>query len=96
MGIFSSASRPLNCTAMTTAVQPSELVFEFASNGMDEMNQVSCHAEENSLSVLVHTTGLALHTCFGCSNNLQTRNLFIFFNPRDQVRAFNSFPNKLV
>lgn len=26
---------------MTTAVQPSELVFEFASNGMDEINQVS-------------------------------------------------------
>ncbi|CAI5652637.1 unnamed protein product [Oreochromis niloticus] len=25
---------------MTTAVQPSELVFEFASNGMDEINQV--------------------------------------------------------
>ncbi|KAG7465037.1 hypothetical protein MATL_G00171940 [Megalops atlanticus] len=25
---------------MTTAVQPSELVFEFASNGMDEMNQL--------------------------------------------------------
>lgn len=31
----------LNSTAMTTAVQPSELVFEFASNGMDEINQVS-------------------------------------------------------
>lgn len=26
---------------MTTAVQPSELVFEYASNGMDEINQVS-------------------------------------------------------
>lgn len=25
---------------MTTAVQPNELVFEFASNGMDEINQV--------------------------------------------------------
>lgn len=25
---------------MTTAVQSSELVFEFASNGMDEINQV--------------------------------------------------------
>ncbi|TDH07452.1 hypothetical protein EPR50_G00105980 [Perca flavescens] len=25
---------------MTTAIQPSELVFEFASNGMDEINQV--------------------------------------------------------
>ncbi|TNM98874.1 hypothetical protein fugu_013438 [Takifugu bimaculatus] len=25
---------------MTTAVQPSELVFEFASNGMDEINQL--------------------------------------------------------
>lgn len=31
----------LNSTAMTTAVQPSELVFEFASNGMDEINQVT-------------------------------------------------------
>lgn len=30
-----------NSTAMTTAVQPSELVFEFASNGMDEINQVN-------------------------------------------------------
>lgn len=26
---------------MTTAVQPSELVFEFASNGMDEISQVN-------------------------------------------------------
>lgn len=33
--------RSLNSTAMTTAVQPSELVFEFASNGMDEINQVN-------------------------------------------------------
>lgn len=32
--------RSLASTAMTTAVQPSELVFEFASNGMDEINQV--------------------------------------------------------
>lgn len=30
---------------MTTAVQPSELVFEFASNGMDEINQVSITPE---------------------------------------------------
>ncbi|XP_069550340.1 ETS-related transcription factor Elf-1 isoform X1 [Brachyistius frenatus] len=28
---------------MTTAVQPGELVFEFASNGMDEINQVSSY-----------------------------------------------------
>lgn len=33
--------RSLNSTTMTTAVQPSELVFEFASNGMDEINQVN-------------------------------------------------------
>lgn len=33
--------RSLNSAAMTTAVQPTELVFEFASNGMDEINQVS-------------------------------------------------------
>ncbi|KAI4896161.1 hypothetical protein NFI96_032372 [Prochilodus magdalenae] len=29
-----------HCCAMTTAVQSSELVFEFASNGMDEINQL--------------------------------------------------------
>lgn len=31
---------------MTTAVQPSELVFEFASNGMDEINQVGITLEK--------------------------------------------------
>lgn len=42
---------------MTTAAQPSELVFEFASNGMDEINQVS--AGRRRLTGLVHggTTG---------------------------------------
>ncbi|RVE67451.1 hypothetical protein OJAV_G00103430 [Oryzias javanicus] len=37
-GLISPCSLP--STAMTTAVQPSELVFEFASNGMDEINQL--------------------------------------------------------
>ncbi|XP_070819346.1 ETS-related transcription factor Elf-1 isoform X1 [Chaetodon trifascialis] len=35
---------------MTTAVQPSELVFEFASNGMDEINQVCSFLIPASLS----------------------------------------------
>ncbi|XP_076595779.1 ETS-related transcription factor Elf-1 isoform X1 [Chaetodon auriga] len=35
---------------MTTAVQPSELVFEFASNGMDEINQVCSYLIPASLS----------------------------------------------
>lgn len=39
--IFEAAPCTLNSAAMTTAVQPSELVFEYASNGMDEINQVS-------------------------------------------------------
>lgn len=30
----------MTSAAMTTAVQPTELVFEFASNGMDEINQL--------------------------------------------------------
>lgn len=43
---------------MTTAVQPSELVFEFASNGMDEINQVQSHQRNhffkcNSLLLLI-------------------------------------------
>lgn len=43
---------------MTTAVQPSELVFEFASNGMDEINQVQSHQRNhffkcNSLLLLL-------------------------------------------
>lgn len=41
MGAGILNDRPLNSTAMTTAVHPSELVFEFASNGMDEINQVN-------------------------------------------------------
>ncbi|XP_046880822.1 ETS-related transcription factor Elf-1 isoform X2 [Hypomesus transpacificus] len=36
---------------MTTAVQPSELVFEFASNGMDEINQVSLCVQLDDPSV---------------------------------------------
>ncbi|XP_010894389.2 ETS-related transcription factor Elf-1 isoform X2 [Esox lucius] len=36
---------------MATAVQPSELVFEFANNGMDEINQVSLCAQLDDPSV---------------------------------------------
>ncbi|XP_029917700.1 ETS-related transcription factor Elf-1 isoform X2 [Myripristis murdjan] len=36
---------------MTTAVQPSELVFEFASNGMDEINQASLYVQLDDPSV---------------------------------------------
>ncbi|XP_031158695.1 ETS-related transcription factor Elf-1 isoform X1 [Sander lucioperca] len=35
---------------MTTAIQPSELVFEFASNGMDEINQVCSYLIPTTLS----------------------------------------------
>ncbi|KAM6952708.1 ETS-related transcription factor Elf-1 isoform 1-T2 [Lycodopsis pacificus] len=35
---------------MTTAVQPSELVFEFASNGMDEINQVCSYLIPTTVS----------------------------------------------
>ncbi|XP_062281989.1 ETS-related transcription factor Elf-1 [Scomber scombrus] len=35
---------------MTTAVQPSELVFEFASNGMDEINQVCSYLIPTAVS----------------------------------------------
>ncbi len=43
--IFWAAPCPMTSAAMTTAVQPTELVFEFASNGMDEINQVSITLE---------------------------------------------------
>lgn len=36
---------------MTTAVQPSELVFEYASNGMDEINQVSLALESHGVNL---------------------------------------------
>lgn len=45
---FEAAPCPLNSTAMATVVQPNELVFEFASNGMDEINQVSVTVEATS------------------------------------------------
>lgn len=55
---------------MTTAVQSSELVFEFASNGMDEINQVSialekAHFKLLRLSVaLMHDWACRLHFLF--------------------------------
>lgn len=52
---------------MMTAVQPSELVFEFASNGMDEMNQVSVTLRETLFLIFV-----ILHITELCS----TRSLF--------------------
>ncbi|KAK2848900.1 hypothetical protein Q5P01_008734 [Channa striata] len=48
--IFQAAPSPLNSTNMTTAVQPSELVFEFASNGMDEINQVCSYLTPTTVS----------------------------------------------
>lgn len=56
---------------MTTAVQPSELVFEFASNGMDEINQVSTTREEpyfvlfNTLIIVsINNWACSLHRLF--------------------------------
>lgn len=49
--IFEAAPCPLNSAAMTTAVQPSELVFEYASNGMDEINQVSLALESPGVNL---------------------------------------------
>ncbi len=42
----------MTSAAMTTAVQPTELVFEFASNGMDEINQVSITLEKLHFEIL--------------------------------------------
>lgn len=42
----------MTSAAMTTAVQPTELVFEFASNGMDEINQVRITLEKLHFEIL--------------------------------------------
>lgn len=41
---------------MTTAVQPNELVFEFASNGMDEINQVRVTLETSCFKLFLNQT----------------------------------------
>lgn len=47
---------------MTTAVQPTELVFEFASNGMDEINQV--HFILENLHLIICITHLFIAFAF--------------------------------